>query len=71
MNPDVLITIVFVGIVVSIVLAALFLVLPSQRRESALVNERELRRQAKDGSGPLSRTNPSSTAESERSAAVH
>lgn len=51
MNPDVLITIAFVGTAVSVALVGLFLVVPRQRRESALVKEHESMRLRNDEPG--------------------
>ena len=48
MNPDVFITMAFGGIAVLVALAGLLLVLPRQRREDAVVTEREARRASKN-----------------------
>ena len=45
MNPDLFITIAFVGIAVLAALLALVVVLPQVRQESARVRERESRRE--------------------------
>lgn len=53
MNPDVFITIAFVGIVFLVLLVSLFLVLPQVRREGSDVRRRESSRpgRAQDAKG--------------------
>lgn len=72
MNPDVFITIVFVGIAVLVALVALVFVVPNARREDARVARGEPRRPPRapiaEGSEREKRTG---TAKAGRDAAVH
>jgi hypothetical protein len=71
MNPDVFITIVFVGIALMVPLVFLVFAVPQMRRENAGVQRRESRRQRESLAAEHPPQSPGSTAKGNHGAAVH